>query len=194
MGRYVRAVPAEDVHVVPYDERWPNLFDAERGRLVGLLAPWLVGDVEHVGSTSVPGLSAKPIIDMLAGVRRLNAARQAVPLLEVVGYESGSHRPHEALWLFKPAGVPSFERLFHLHLTEVGSDLWRERLVFRDTLRADPGLTAEYEQLKQRLARERADLREYTDGKRGFVVRVLARAGVSLPSERSNPGTSAADS
>lgn len=167
-------MPAEHVHVVPYDERWPNLFDAERGRLVGLLAPWLVGDVEHVGSTSVPGLSAKPIIDMLAGVRRLNAARRAVPLLEAVGYESGSHRPHEALWLFKPAGVPSFERLFHLHLTEVGSDLWRERLVFRDTLRAD--------------------LREYTDGKRGFVVRVLAGAGVSLPSERSNPGTCAADS
>ena len=162
---------------MPYDQRWPVVFAAERTRLRGLLSPWLAGDVEHIGSTAVPGLAAKPILDVLAGVARLASARQAVPLLEADGWVSGTLRPHEALWFSRAAGAAP---AFHLHLTEVGSDLWRERLTFRDALRADPHRAEEYGRLKLRLAGEVADLRAYTDRKRAFVIAVLAEHGVVL--------------
>jgi len=125
----------------------------------------------------VPGLSAKPVLDLLAGVARLESARQAFPLLEADGWTSGTHRPHEALWLSRVAGAGP---ACHLHLTEVGSDLWRERLMFRDALRADPARAAEYGRLKLRLAGEVADLRTYTERKRDFVRAVLADHGVAL--------------
>lgn len=186
---YVDAVPAEDFDVVPYDARWPEVFDAERGRLLKVLRPWLRGDVEHIGSTSVAELPAKPIIDMLAGVQDLDAAAEAVPALTAMGYQAGSHRPHEAIWLFAPAGAAPPERSFHLHLTEVGSDLWLERLTFRNALRADPELTRAYGRLKQLLARQGLGLVEYTDRKRDFVAAVLAGAGVRL--QPKEPGASA---
>ncbi len=87
---------------------------------------------------------------------------------------------HEALWFFKPAGSEWPERPHHLHLTERDSDLWRERLTFRDALRDDPTLTREREALKQRLAGGSGDMAGYTAGKRAFVVRVVAASGVQL--------------
>lgn len=131
-----------EVPVTAYSEHWPALFAAERDRLVSALQPWLRAGVEHVGSTAVPGLTAKPIIDMVAGVRDLEQARQAVDVLGRFDYSHADHRPHEALWFFKPAHSRYAQRRYHLHLTEVGSDLWRERLGFRDALRAEAALAA----------------------------------------------------
>ena len=138
--------------------------------------------MHHVGSTAVPGLAAKPVLDMVAGVGSLDRARAAVPVLAGLDYAHAEHRPAEALWFFRPSSsaedLPA--RRCHLHLTEVGSDLWVERLAFRDALRGDPGLVREYEQLKQRLAEQAAGIADYTAGKRAFVARVLAAAGVLL--------------
>jgi GrpB-like predicted nucleotidyltransferase (UPF0157 family) len=122
------------VQIEPYDPRWPILFAAEQSRLESLLEPWLVTPVEHIGSTSVPGLAAKPLIDMIAGIADLQAARATIDPLADLGYEHGDHRP-EALWFYRLAPGRPEEHTHHLHLTERGSALWRERLAFRDWLR-----------------------------------------------------------
>jgi GrpB-like predicted nucleotidyltransferase (UPF0157 family) len=166
--------------VVPYDPEWPRRFDAERRLLERVLAPWLEGGVHHVGATAVPGLAAKPIIDMIAGVRNLDEARAAFEPLRDHSYHYAPHRPGIAHHFAKPS-LRWVEITHGLHLTEPESDLWRERLAFRDALRADPGLVSEYEELKRRLVREHGgDVAAYTAGKRRFVARVIARAGIRL--------------
>jgi GrpB-like predicted nucleotidyltransferase (UPF0157 family) len=168
------------VTVVPYSPAWPAMFEQEAASLTAALEPWLVGGVQHVGSTAIPGLAAKPVLDMLAGVDDLDGARAAMPVLSGLGYRHAQHRPHEALWFYKQAGDDDGTRTHQLHLTPVDSALWRERLTFRDALRADPRLRRDYEDLKRRLALEAADLADYTAGKRDFVRTVLGRAGVRL--------------
>jgi GrpB-like predicted nucleotidyltransferase (UPF0157 family) len=173
-------VAGERVDVVPYDPEWPRRFEAERTLLEPKLAPWLEGGIHHIGATSIPGLAAKPIIDMMAGVRDLSEARAAFGPLREQSYVYTPHRPGIAHHFSKPSARLS-EATHSLHLTEPGSDLWRERIAFRDALRADPALAAEYETLKLRLAQEhRGDVAAYTAGKRAFVVRVLASAGIQL--------------
>ncbi len=172
------------IAVVPYDPEWPRRFEAERVLLERVLAPWLEGGVHHIGSTAVPGLASKPVIDMLAGVRDLDDARAAFEPLREHAYEYAFHRPHTH-WFYKPPSPRWWERTHGLHLTEPGSDLWRERLAFRDALLADPALAAEYEALKLRLAEAYGDrIGEYTAGKRDFVARVLARARIELRPRR----------
>jgi GrpB-like predicted nucleotidyltransferase (UPF0157 family) len=164
--------------VVPYDPNWPRRFEAEHALLGRVLAPWLEGGIHHIGSTAIPGIAAKPSIDMMAGVRDLNEARAAFEPLRELSYHYAPHRPGIAHH-FEKRSVGTGTPTYGLHLTEPGSDLWRERLAFRDALRADPGLAAEYEALKLRLAEEyRGDGVAYTDGKRAFVARVLASAGL----------------
>ena len=166
--------------VVPYDSAWPELFAAEAAALEPLLAPWLEGGIHHVGSTAVPGLAAKPIIDMIAGVRALEDARAAFEPLRALGYRYHEHRP-EAHAFFKPEFAAEWwEQTHHLHLTEPRSDLWQERIAFRDALRADPTLVAEYEQWKVSHAAAHAQPNAYTSGKRAFVARVLDEQGIAL--------------
>lgn len=163
------------IDIARYEPAWPEQFRAEASKLAELLEPWLATPVEHIGSTSVPGLAAKPILDMMAGVRDLHSARDAIPVLTSHGYIHAQHRP-ATLWFHKARTGSVPER--GLHLTEPGSSLWRERLAFRDALRTDPVLARQYEELKERLAADNGDIAAYTAGKREFVVQVLARAGV----------------
>ncbi len=164
------------IDIARYDPRWPEQFSAEASILTELLRPWLASPVEHIGSTSVPGLAAKPILDMMAGVHDLHSAKDAIPVLTSHGYTHGQHRP-ATLWFHKARSGSIPEQA--LHLTEPGSSLWRERLAFRDALRADPLLAHQYQELKERLAADSADMAAYTAGKREFVIQVLARAGVT---------------
>jgi GrpB-like predicted nucleotidyltransferase (UPF0157 family) len=166
------------IALVSYNSKWPLRFDEERRLLAPVLAPWLEGGIHHVGSTAIPGVSAKPIIDMIAGVRDLEAARAAFEPLAALSYHPGKHRPDEAHWFGKPSLAA---RTHHLHLTVPGSALWRERLAFRDSLRADPKLASDYEELKLQLATEHPDdIVAYTHGKTAFIARVLAQAGIEL--------------
>lgn len=171
--------------VVPYDPEWPRWFERERAVLEKALRQWLAAGVEHVGSTAVPGLAAKPIVDMLAGVRDLEEARAAFEPLERLGYRYREHRPEAHLFVRPGAGV---------HVTEPGSDLWRERLAFRDALRADPELAREYAEWKLRHATDDPTLGPYDADKRPFVARVLASAAIALrpDEERLTPAALAA--
>jgi GrpB-like predicted nucleotidyltransferase (UPF0157 family) len=161
------------IRVVPYDPEWPRRFEDERELLEHVLEPWLEGGIHHIGATSVPGLAAKPIVDMMAGVRDLEEARAAYGPLRAEGWIHTPHRPGIAHHFSKEG--------YGLHLTEPGSDLWNERLAFRDALRAEQELVAEYAALKLRLASEHPDdIEAYTAGKREFVGRVLASRGLEF--------------
>jgi GrpB-like predicted nucleotidyltransferase (UPF0157 family) len=140
-------------------------------RLERALRPWLDGGIHHIGSTAVPGLAAKPIVDMLAGVRGLEEARGAFEPLARLGYEYFPHRP-EAHAFRRPG--------YGVHLTVPGSPIWNERLAFRDALRADPALAAEYAAWKERYVAPPGEAGPYRADKRPLVLRVLAEAGIDL--------------
>lgn len=159
--------------IEPYDSTWPARFEAERGVLANVLEPWLVGPIEHVGSTAVPGLAAKPIIDIMAAVRDLPGSLPAIEAVRPLRYCYFSYKPDVMHWFCKPS---DFERTHHLHLIPFGSRLWRERLAFRDRLRDDAATREAYLRLKLRLASEFRDDREaYTEAKTAFIESVLAK-------------------
>src|SRR6185312_2310201 len=163
------------VHIEPYNPAWPASFDAERQLLAKVLEPWLVGHIEHVGSTAVPGLPAKPIIDIMAPVESLEASLPALDRLAEIGYCYTPYRGDVMHWLCKPR--PEF-RTHHLHLVPYRSALWFDRIAFRDQLRQNPNLSIEYARLKQTLAQTyRNDRESYTEAKSPFIERVLGRLG-----------------
>ena len=162
------------IEVVPYDDRWPAAFERERVLLEQALAPWLAGLPEHIGSTAVPGLAAKPVIDIMAPVQSLAISRPAIDAARALGYVHYPYKPDVMHWFCKPSAE---HRTHHLHLVPLDSALWRERLAFRDALRADAELRAAYQALKLDLAqRHRLDREAYTDAKAPFIEQVLRAA------------------
>jgi GrpB-like predicted nucleotidyltransferase (UPF0157 family) len=159
------------------------MFLEERAHLLGRF-PALVRRVEHVGSTAVPGLSAKPIVDMLIEVSSLDdTAAQIVPALEASGYDylwrptSGDDVPPFYAWFIKRN--EEAQRTHHIHMVERDFPQW-EALLFRDYLIANPDTAREYVALKQRLAAEyRNDREAYTEGKGEFVRRITDAARAS---------------
>src|SRR5712691_10551153 len=173
------AAPEAPVDVVPYDGNWPALFDADRVLLLKVLRPWLVGPIEHVGSTAVPDLPAKPIIDIMVAVASLEASRDALPALLESGYVYAPYRADVMHWFCKPSFA---ERTHHLHLVPFRSLVWDERLGFRDCLRSDPAVAHEYAALKYHLAEiHHLDREAYTDAKGAFIARVLATLRIRRP-------------
>ena len=171
----------EPVHVCDYDPAWPARFAGQRDQVSAVLAPWLAAPVEHIGSTSVPGLPAKPIIDVLAPVRSLARAQDAVPPLQADGWVFWPEDPcrYYRLWFLRPHPEA---RTHHLHVIEHDHPQARALVAFRDALRADPGLCARYAGLKRQLAREhRGNRNAYTNAKADFVASVVAAAGIDLP-------------
>jgi GrpB-like predicted nucleotidyltransferase (UPF0157 family) len=160
-----------EVRVVEYDERWPSLFAAEALRLREACATLPV-TLEHVGSTAVPGLCAKPVLDILAGHPPDTPAASYVTPFRRVGYEHRGDRGIPGHQFFR-RGQP---RAYHIHLVEQGGALWREYLAFRDVLRSDPDAKREYTELKRALAgRFSRDREGYIDGKTTFVRTMLSR-------------------
>lgn len=139
--------------------------------LAGAIGPWIDGGIHHVGSTAVPGLAAKPVIDILVGVRDLESSRGAFSALEELKYLYAPYRVNEMHWFCKPH--PS-RRTHHLHLVPSDSPRFADELAFRDRLRADPRLVARYGALKRRLAKELGHDREgYTEAKANFIEAAL---------------------
>jgi GrpB-like predicted nucleotidyltransferase (UPF0157 family) len=166
--------------VEDYDPRWPVWFEAEKGRLLmvlGALSQKIVA-IEHFGSTAVPGLSAKPVIDIALGFEKFAETEPCLPLLETAGY---TYVP--ALEVALP-GRRFFWRgtaqihTHHLHLTEITSPLWGRPMRFRDYLRGHPEAALAYGQLKRELARKVVDdIDAYVAGKTAFVEEILWKAG-----------------
>lgn len=166
------------IDVVPYDPRWPDEFAAEARRLRGTLGE-LALRIDHHGSTAVPGLDAKPIIDIqisVAGLKPLSVYRVR---LESAGYVHVPHPDDEFCPFFhRPADWP---HTHHVHLVLQGGPDEQRTLAFRDYLRDHPGTARDYEQLKRKLAAQHvgadATSREaYSIGKSALVERIVAMA------------------
>ena len=162
------------VVIVPYDPTWPTQFEAQREVLERALSAWLAGPIVHIGSTAVPGLAAKPVIDIMAGVRSLAESQPAIGAATSLGYCYAPYRPDEEHWFCKPSPLV---RTHHLHLVPLESPLWVQSLAFRDYLREHSGVAADYEALKRRLAEEHhCDREAYTQAKGPFIARMTALA------------------
>ncbi len=161
----------EPIRIVAYDTGWPERFEKECTQLEEAIGPWVFGGIHHVGSTAVPGLDAKPIIDILVGVEDLETSRACFGPLAELRYQYAPYRAEEMHWFCKPD--PS-RRTHHLHLVPVGSRRYKEELRFRDLLRANSTIADEYGVLKRNLARRFTNDREgYTEAKAGFISQIL---------------------
>jgi GrpB-like predicted nucleotidyltransferase (UPF0157 family) len=178
----IQRVIREAVAITPYDPRWPELFRQEREHLLACLPNDLVRRIEHFGSTAVPGLAAKAVVDILVEVADLQATRERiVPILEGQGYDyfwrptHGEDGPPFYAWFIKRDSA-SAVRTHHIHMVEAGFPHW-DALLFRDYLIAHPETAHEYERLKLELAAAHpSDRVAYTNGKTAFVVRVTEDA------------------
>lgn len=166
----------EDVSLVPHDLAWPGEYELERERLLRLM-PDQFADIQHFGSTAIPGLPAKPIIDILAGVLSMESADATTARLLQIGYTTSAEFNATLVrrrWFMRHAFG---RRTHHLHVVVLGSSEWRRRLKFRDALRADAKLAGEYAALKVQLAvRHSADREAYTAAKTEFVLSVAGDA------------------
>jgi GrpB-like predicted nucleotidyltransferase (UPF0157 family) len=162
------------IEIVGYEPQWPAKFEEERVLLQAVLAGWLAGPIEHVGSTAIPGMPAKPVIDIMAAVGSLEASRPAISELARAGYVYLPYRAEIMHWFCKPSAA---FRTHHLHLVPMGSKRWVECLAFRDTIRRDGALAKEYAALKNGLAKEfQFDREAYTEAKTPFVQRVIDKS------------------
>jgi GrpB-like predicted nucleotidyltransferase (UPF0157 family) len=175
------------VVVTDYDPAWPAMFAQERANVAAALGPLAV-TIEHVGSTAVPGLAAKPIIDLLIGARSLADARaHGIAALRVLGYtylpEYQSFLPDE-LFFRKGVGGPWTH---HLHVMEPSNPRWEHRLLFRDYLRAHPETAQDYVTLKRRLAATCKDnIAAYRSGKDAFVHEAMTKARQERDAKRAD--------
>ena len=160
------------IEVVDYDPSWPAQFEAERALLQKVLTPWLVGAIEHIGSTAVPTLAAKPTIKIMTPVQTLVVSRAAIKAVCAAGYVYYPYKADVMHWFCKPSPE---RRTHHLHRVPIGSPLWQQRLAFRNALRTSAALVAEYAALKRQLAEKFRDDRDaYTEAKTPFIQRVLS--------------------
>jgi len=161
------------IELSEYNPQWPAIFAAEKAFLEHVAGGWLCGGIEHVGSTSVPGLIAKPVIDIMFGVKSLEESKAAIPVLEKQGYSYAPYKTDVMHWFCKPS---EHFRTHHLHLIPFESPLWIERIRFRDLLRAHKNLAIEYALLKRQLAaRYHNDREAYTDAKWPFIFNALTQ-------------------
>jgi GrpB-like predicted nucleotidyltransferase (UPF0157 family) len=162
--------------VVPYDPSWPMQFEHVAGELLSVFAGATV-EIQHIGSTSVPGLPAKPVIDVLLGATTLAEIEARIAPLAAFGYAYVSkyerELPQRRYFVRPETSTPRV----HVHGVVRGDTLWRHHIWFRDALRADDGLRDAYAALKQRLAKQFAhDKAAYTAAKDPFIRSVLATA------------------
>ena len=164
-----------NITVVPYQSGWIELFEREADLLRSALGDKALY-IEHTGSTSIPGLDSKPIIDITVAVVSLTQAKKLIPVVEGLGYE---YKPHDTIperIYFAKESAPEY-RTHHLNLTQLESGFWKTQITVRDYLRAHDQIAAEYVDLKKRLAETYAQTGQLDrEGKTEFVTRVLALA------------------
>lgn len=177
---YIQDLPEtitkDHIEIVAHDPTWPQLAINEIEKIRSLLPVDLVIDIQHVGSTAIPNLSAKPIIDIQIAVPSLSIAKMVtVPLLQKLGYEYWSENPDNTR-LFFAKGMPPYgdKRTHHVHIFEPHSEHWKNKIVFRNYLLIHPDAVKEYELLKRHLANHHQyDREKYTDEKSDFIKKIL---------------------
>ncbi len=165
----------EDIKICPYDLSWPKKFKKEKARLLSIFSASL-SEIQHIGSTAVPGLDAKPIIDMMAAVSSMKVADSLLKPLRQFGYVTPPDCNlylHDRRWLLRHRAG---HRTHHLHLLLHSSEGWRRTIAFRDTLREHPHLAKAYLAIKVELARTSgSDRNKYIKGKTEFIEELLKK-------------------
>lgn len=173
----INRVIKEDVEIVQYDPQWPDMFDEEKAHLYQCLPEELIRRIEHFGSTAIPELAAKPIIDILVEVTSLKRTKELiVPILKSQEYDyfwrptRGNNTPPFYAWFIKRNSAKI--RSHHIHMIESNFEHW-DRLFFRDYLREYPEIAKQYQGLKIELSKKYPNDRiAYTKGKTEFIVRI----------------------
>ncbi len=181
------APSAGPILILDYDPAWPALFEAERARLQAAIGEWALA-IEHVGSTAVPGLAAKPIIDIGVALRSFEDALHCITPLFELGYQClGEYGIPGRVFFRKLTDSPKpgqdgggVGRTHHVHVYQQDHYEFVQQTLFRDYLRAHPETAREYEQLKRRLAEQHTDMNEYAVAKSDFVQGILKRARSSV--------------
>ncbi|MEI8134200.1 MAG: GrpB family protein [bacterium] len=163
----------EPIVIKDYDPRWQILFQEEKALLMEEIGHY-VAEIQHIGSTAVEGLAAKPVIDIMIGLRRILDSPDCIMPIEAMGYE---YHPEfedefpERRYFRKMRGTT---RTHQIHMVEIDTDFWKRHLRFRDYLRANPESAQEYATLKRGLAEEHTNDREaYTNAKSEFIQEIL---------------------
>ncbi len=172
LSLYLKGIVQAPV-IVDYDPCWPEQYREEEEELCQALAGRFVG-IAHIGSTAVPGLAAKPIIDVMVGVRHLGEAMGCIEPLAKLGYFQKADAPEAEEWYFPKR--PVHGQQFNLHLVEYGGDFWREKLLLRDYLRQCPEEVARYAAVKRSLAPQFSAIRPYARAKTPYIQALLERA------------------
>lgn len=170
----------DEIVIVEHDRNWKLLFQQEARLIEKVLDASLITRIEHFGSTAVPGLAAKPIIDLLIGVHSLKQAKSTAILpLESLGYAYWQDNPNPQRMFFVKGLPPNSPRTHHIHMVEPHSAMW-ERLLFRDYLCQHLEEATRYARLKRKLARRfRNDREAYTKGKTEYIKSVMNKAKIS---------------
>ncbi len=173
------------VIIVDYDPNWPQMYEQEKARIQDAIGEYLI-DIQHVGSTSIPGLSAKPIIDIMPIIRDIALIPYCVQPLESLDYayfgENGISGRH---YFRKPADITSQPHTYHLHIVDKGHDQWAMMLLFREYMLLHPESVQQYDVLKRKLATKYdSDRVGYTNAKEPFVRSILRAAVEEAMSEK----------
>lgn len=167
----------QPIVIVEYNLGWPAMFEEEKARILGAIGDKIVA-IEHIGSTAVPGLGAKPIIDMLAAVRRMHDSLECIEPLKELDYDYYFYPefPERCVFIDGTIGGSSH----HLHMTEFMSGFWKDKILFRNYLRAHADVAQEYYRLKlewaEKYGADREKYLDYTNAKDEFISQVLEKA------------------
>ncbi len=154
-----------------YNPNWPDQYEQERAAIVQAIGPYIT-NIEHAGSTSIPGLAAKPVIDICIDLNSYPLPAEAITAMGALGYEHlGEYGIHERHYFRKVS-----PRSYHIHAYSPGNIEWDAHILFRDYLRAHPQAARQYERLKRELAARHTDRHDYTDDKTDFVHGTLTQA------------------
>jgi GrpB-like predicted nucleotidyltransferase (UPF0157 family) len=170
------------IEIVPYSAEWPELFELEAHRIKSVCGD-IITVVEHIGSTAIPGMPAKPILDIMPGLDSHQDGLKTIAPLQQLGYEYFGENGIPGRFYF---GLRSEQRsVVHVHIFEIGTENWFRHLIFRDYLRSNPAVAAQYAELKRELAvRFRNDREAYTNGKSEFINSVVQEARMNYWREK----------
>jgi len=171
------------VRIVDHDPQWAILYEEEKLRILAVIGHKLMA-IEHIGSTAVPGLGAKPIVDIMAAVLGSTDADECLPLLKPLGYEDVTPQPENPDWYYCLGKRNRGKHLYHLHLVRFNGEHWKKHLLFRDFLRTHPEVAQRYHELKKKLATKyQSDRERYTEAKTSFIESVVTQAQKDLTRE-----------
>lgn len=163
----------DEVWIEEYDAGWVEKFEREKRGLLRVLKADIC-EIEHIGSTSVPGLAAKPVVDILVGLRQLILTDDQIARLERFGYVYEGQVLNIPEHHFLRKGMP---RRFHLHIAQPGSPFWQRHILFRDFLRSHPDQAKEYAEVKRSLAAQcQHDRKTYAASKTPLIEAMLFKA------------------